>query len=183
MINLLPPENQKEIIQEQNWKMIIILGTLVLIFFICFSLIIFSVKIFVSGKVETQKLLLAEKEKELQASQIKSLESDIEGFNEIIFKLEVFYKNQFKITESLGKISTVFPSETYLNNLSINLQSNRDGVKQAICNISGFSSSRENLLKLKENMEKEESFKDIYFPPANWMKATSVNFTASFKFE
>jgi len=183
MINLLPPENQKEIAQEQNWKMIIILGTLILIFFISFSLIIFSVKIFISGKVEAQKVLFEEKEKELQSPEMKYLESDLSVFNKRIFELESFYKNQFRITESLGKISTVFPSETYLNNLSINLQAGKEGGTQASYNLSGFSSSRESLLKLKENLEKEESFKDIYFPPADWMKATSVNFTASFKFK
>lgn len=183
MINLLPIENQKEMSQEQNWKIIMILGMLILFFLISFSLILFSIKIFVSEKLDTQKILFEEKEKEFDSQEMKSLEQDLAGFNKIIFQLDYFYKNEFKITESLGKISTVFPPEAYLKNLSINIQANQEGASLASCNISGFSSSREKLIQLKENLEKEESFKDIYFPPANWMKATSVNFTASFKFK
>jgi len=183
MINLLPSENQKEIIQEENWKMIMILGTLILIFFISFSLILFSVKVFISDKVEAQKISFEKEEKNLQSPEKKSLEKELSSFNKTISQLDSFYKNEFQITESLAKISTVFPSGTYLNNLSINLQTDKDGIKQASCNLSGFSSSRESLLKLKENLEKEESFEEIYFPPADWMKATSVNFTASFQFK
>lgn len=182
MINLLPPENKKEIIQEQNLKIVIILGILVLIFFVCFSLILFSMKIFVSEKAEAQRFLLEEKEKELQSSQMQVLESDLAEFNKRILQLESFYQKQFKLSEPLGKISTFFSSEIYLNNLSITLQTSKEGVLQANCILSGFSPTREYLLKLKENMEKEESFKDIYFPPANWMNATSINFTVSFKF-
>jgi Tfp pilus assembly protein PilN len=183
MINLLPSENQKEIAQEQNWKIIMILGVLVLIFFISFSLMLFSIKAFVSEKVEAQNVLFQEREQDLQSSEMKSLESDRAGFNKKIIQLDSFYKSQLKITESLAKISTVFPSETYLNNLSINIQNDSAGVRQANCNLSGFSSSRDNLIKLKENLENEASFKEVYFPPADWMKATSVNFTASFKFK
>lgn len=181
MINLLPSENKKEIIQEQNWKKIMIIGTLVLIFFICLSLIIFSIKIFVSEKVEAQKVLFGEKEKELQSSEMKSLESELSDFNKRILQLESFYRNQFKLTEPLGKLSEFFSPETYLNNLSISFQQNKDGIFQVSCNLSGFSSSRDNLINLKENLEKEESIKEIYFPPADWMNATSINFTASLK--
>lgn len=181
MINLLPPENQRELAQEQSWKTIMILGTLVLVFFVSFSLILFSVKIFISEKVETQKASFEEKEKDLQSPEMKSLESDLLSFNKRIVQLDSFYNNQIRVTDPLAKISAVFPSETYLTNLSINLQAGKDGKMQVNCNISGFSSTREGLLKLKENLEDEESFKEIYFPPADWMKATSVNFTASFK--
>jgi Tfp pilus assembly protein PilN len=183
MINLLPQENQREISQEQNWKMIMILGILVLVFLICLSLILFSIEAFVSADVEAQKIQFQEREKVLNSPGMRSLESDLAEFNKKIFQLESFYRNQLNISDSLAKISTVFPSGTYLNNLSINLQPNENGPMEASCNLSGFSSTRENLLVLKANLEKEESFKDVYFPPADWMNATSINFTASFKFK
>lgn len=138
-------------------------------------------KIFVSEQVEAQKILFEEKEKELQSPQMQSLEKDLARFNKKIFQLESFYQDQFRITESLGKISTFFSTETYLNNLSITVGSDKEGKIQSSCNLSGYSINRENLLKLKENLEGEESFKEVYFPPADWMNATSINFTISFK--
>lgn len=181
MINLLPIENQKKLAREESWKIIVILGVLILIFFVSFSLILFSVKIYISAKVEAQRILFEEKEKELQSPEMKSLESDMSNFNQKILRLDSFYKKQIKITDSLAKISTVFPSGSCINNLVISIQSNKDGTKQISYNLSGFSSARENLLKIKEGLEKEESFTDVYFPPADWMKATNIEFTASFK--
>jgi hypothetical protein len=181
MINLLPPEYKKEIIQEENWKLIMTWGMLVLVFLICFSLILFSIKIFISGEVEAQKILFKQKEKELQTPQMQSLQHNLTAFNQTLFQLNYFYQNQFKITETLEKISTVFHSGTYLTNLSINHSPQKEGDYQANCNLSGFSSTREKLLKLKENLEKEESFIKIDFPPTNWTKATNINFTVNFK--
>ena len=140
MINLLPQENQREISQEQNWKMIMILGILVLVFLICLSLILFSIEAFVSADVEAQKIQFQEREKVLNSPGMRSLESDLAEFNKKIFQLESFYRNQLNISDSLAKISTVFPSGTYLNNLSINLQPNENGPMEASCNLSGFSS-------------------------------------------
>jgi len=158
-----------------------ILGTLVLIFFICFSLILLSIKIFISGEVETQKILVEQKEKELLTPQMQTLQQNLTAFNRTLFQLESFYQNQFKTTETLEKISMVFPLGIYLTNLSISPEAKKGGGWQANCNISGFSPSREKLLELKENLEKEGSFQEVYFPPVSWMKAASINFTASFK--
>ena len=181
MINLLPTEYKKEIAQEENWKLVMILGILVLFFFICLSLILLSVKIFVSGETEAQKILVEQKEKELLAPQMQALQQNLTNFNQTLFQLESFYQNQFKITKTLEQISTVFPSEIYLTNLSVSPQIKEEGGWQTSYNISGFSPDRDKLLKLKENLDKEGSFQEVYFPPVSWMKIANINFTATFK--
>jgi len=178
MINLLPQEEKKEIIQEENWKLIIILGTLVLIFFICLSLILFSIKTFVSGEVEAERILSRQKEKELENPQMQSLQQSLTTFNRTLFQLESFYGQQLNLSDILERISATVPSGIYLTDLSF---SNNYQKKEKICNLSGFSSTREKLLEFKDRLEKEGSFKEIYFPPSDWMKATNINFILSFK--
>ncbi len=181
MINLLPSEYKKEIIQEESWKLIMNWGMLILAFLVCFSLILFSIKIFIFGEVEAQKILFRQKEEELQTPQMQSLQRSLVDFNQTLFNLNSFYKNQFRLSEPLEKVSAVFPSGVYLTNLSVSPHPETEEGYRATCNLSGFSPTRDKLLALKENLGKEGYFEEIDFPPANWMKAASINFTASFK--
>jgi Tfp pilus assembly protein PilN len=182
MINLLPPENKKEIIQEENWKQVMILGTLVLVFLVCLTLILFSIKTFISGEVEAEKILFKQKEKELQTSQMQTLQHNLTAFNQTLFQLESFYQNQFNSSEILEKISATIPSGVYLTDLSINNNyQQKEKIWKKTCNLAGFSSTREKLLEFKQNLEKEGNFEEIYFPPNSWMKANDINFTINFK--
>jgi Tfp pilus assembly protein PilN len=181
MINLLPPAEKEILTQEETWKLTVILGILVLVFLVSFSLILFSIKTYLAGEVEVQEIFIDQRTKELQNPQMESLQKNLINFNQTLIQLESFYRGQFKVTEILEKISRILPSETYLTNLSISLQSDKKGKRQVNCNLSGFASTRETLLKFKENLEKEEIFEEIYFPPANWVKPSDINFTVNFK--
>ncbi len=181
MINLLPPEEKEGLIKEENWKLVLILGILVLFFLVSFSLILFSIKIFISGEVEAQKILFEEREKEFQNPQIQNLQENLIALNKIIFQLDSFYQKQLNLSEILEQISKTLPSEIYLTNLSIFPQTEEEQIIN--CSLSGFSPTREILLEFKKNLEKEEKFQEIYFPPANWVKPSDINFTINFKVE
>jgi Tfp pilus assembly protein PilN len=172
MINLLPPQYKEEFKQEESWKLILILEILVLIFLICLTLILFSVKIFISGQLEAQKILLLQEEKKFEESQIQNLEEKITISNQVLSKLDSFYQSQTNLTEILEKISEALPIKTYLTTLNFNL---------AQISLSGFSPTREILLEFKKNLEQEELFEEIYFPPSNWVKSTDVDFSVNFK--
>ncbi len=176
MINLLPPENKKELIQEENWKLIMILGILILVFLISLFLILFSIKIFISGEVEVQKIIFNEREIEFKNSQMQLLQEEVITVNEKLSGLDKFYKNQRELTEIFEKISKILPSEIYLTNLSLASQP-----KPVSFNLTGFSPNRETLLKFKENLEKEGTFSEINFPASSWMEPVNINFTATFK--
>lgn len=176
MINLLPPETKKEINQEENWKLIMILEIVILFFLISLFLILFSIKIYVSGEINVQKILYDQREDEFKNSQMRPLEEEIDISNKILSELDNFYKNQMSFAETLEIISKTIPSGSYLTNLSAVPQQNTINF-----GLSGFSPTRENLLKFKENLEKEEFFKEIYFPPINWAQSTNINFSVNFK--
>lgn len=174
MINLLPPKQKEEIVFKEKQKIILVLEILFLVFIISFSLILLSIKFFLSGNLEAEKLILKTKEKEFLLQ--KNLEDEIKNYNLILSNLNLFYQNQVKITPVLEKIAGLLPSETYLTNLNLSLKD-----KIVEISISGFSPNREVLFSLKENLEKEKSFKEVYFPPENWIKPTDINFIINFK--
>ena len=179
MINLLPPENKEEFLQERNWKIIMILGINLLLILICFSLILHAINIFILGELNSQVIIYQQKEKEFEASKIYEIERGLKIFNESLLKLDYFYQDRFNGEKFLEEISEVIPSEVYLTYLSLNF---KDGQKKEIdCVLSGFSPSREILLSFKENLEKRENFEEVYFPPASWVKQTDINFVVNFK--
>ena len=185
MINLLPPQQKEELLEEEKYKLVLILGILFLIFFISLILILFSIEIFISGEIEAQKILLSGEEKKIKESQIQNLEEKINISNQTLSKLNLFYQNQLNLTEILEKISGTLPSGTYLTNLNFSLlTAPAEGETQkylAQIALAGFSPTREILLELKENLEKEEPFGEIYFPPSIWVKPTDINFSVNFK--
>jgi Tfp pilus assembly protein PilN len=178
MINLLPLENKEELKQEGNFKVVTIVGILVLVSLVCFFLILLSIKEFISGEIKVQQILISQKEAELKTPQMQVLETNLVAFNQELSGLKFFYKNRVSYSRALEIISATIPSGIYLTNLSLVSQSQEKNIS---CNLSGFSPDREKLIQLKENLEKEKSFKEVVFPTTNWVKATDVNFTVSFK--
>lgn len=172
MINLLSAEQKKEILEEEKLKFILILGVVILAFFLSLFLILFSIKTSLSGDLSVQKTYLEQKEKELKIDQIKELEEEIKNLNLTLAKLGSFYQGRINFTEVLEKISKTIPEGVHLTSLSFN---------PSILQISlfGFSPDRDTLLKLKENLEEEGMFEKVYFPPANWIQTAEINFSVN----
>ncbi len=183
MINLLPPKNKQELLGEESYKVIIILGISALAILACLSLILYAINIFISGEIDYQKTIYEQKEKELTSPKMLTLEKNLKSFNETFLRLDYFYRDKFKAVKALEEISKAVPEGIYLTNLSVNAASGEEGEERAAtCILSGFSPDRETLLEFKENLEKEENnFEEIYFPPATWVKPVDINFVVNFK--
>ena len=178
MINLLPSQEKEEIKQEENFKLILILGIIFLFFLISFSLILTSINIYISGEAKVQKILYQQREKELENPQMRTFQEKLINFNQTLTQLESFYQGQPNFTEILEELTVTLPSGTYLTSLLITSQEKGE---MLVFNLSGFSPTRQLLLDFKENLEKEDSFKEVSFPPANWVKPVDIDFTVNFK--
>ena len=174
MINLLPPSYQREISQEENRKLILILGMLFLIFLISVVLILFSVKFYIQGQLESVKVLVDLEEKTLQTSEIQSLRDGINLANKNLSKLNSFYKKQVDSIGVLEKIFKTLPPEIHLTAFS--WQKNTGQVT-----ISGFSPNRETLFNFQKKLEENKEFTEIKFPPQNWIKSADIDFYVTFK--
>lgn len=168
MINLLPPEQKREILEEEKFKIILILGIILIIFLIIFYLFLLLIKTSILADLDAQKILLEERKREISFYQ--DLEEKIKNANLNLSKLNNFYKNQIYFTEIFEKISQIIPSGIYLTNSNFS---------QDQISLSGFSPSREILISFKENLEKE--FKEVSYPREIWLKEKDINFTFNFK--
>ncbi|MBZ9578291.1 PilN domain-containing protein [Patescibacteria group bacterium] len=169
MINLLPPKERENLIQEENWKLVLILGILFLSLLMCLILILLSIQIYNSGKIQSQKVIIEIGEKEFEDPETQNFRKKIILINQNFSKLNSFYQSQTNLIEILEKISGTFPEEIYLTSLSYqkeNLQ----------ISLSGYAPNREVLVGFKKNLEKE--FPDAHFSPQSWFEPTDfqVNF-------
>lgn len=180
MINLLPPSEKKLLAQEKYWRMVLILEILFLLFLLSLILILFSIKIFIAGQLEAQKILLEQREKAIPFSQIRDYEKKFIKLNLSLSKLNSFYQNQTSLTEILEKISETLPAGTYLTNLKFN-PPQKEKEYFAEVSLSGFCPSREILVEFRKNLEAQEEFKEVYFPPSNWVQSTNIYFSTNFK--
>jgi len=174
MMNLLPSLQKEELREEENFKVILILGIVILAFLLFLTLILFSIRTVLFGQVESQKILFEQKEKEWQFLPAKDLEKKIQDYNLLLVQLETFYAKELNLTEILEKIYEALPEGTYLNTFTFNLE-------QSQVFLSGFSPTREALLEFKKGLEGQKEFSEIYFPPANWIKPTDIDFSVNFK--
>ncbi len=174
MINLLPPEQKEELEQEESFKIIIILGILFLSLVVSLTLILFSIKTSILGTLEVQRIYLEEREKELKSAEVQEIEERIKESNQGLSELNSFYQSEKDLTSILEEFSETLPKDTYLTNLNFNSVSSQ-------FSLSGFCPNRETLLEFKKNLEKEEKFKEIYFPPTDWVAPTDINFSITLK--
>jgi Tfp pilus assembly protein PilN len=177
MINLLPPEEKNILIQEERFKLILILGIVFLSALLSLILILFSIRIYISSQTDSEKTIFIQEEEKVKTAGFQELQEKITLANKNLSNLNSFYQNQIYFTEILEIISGTLPSGTYLSNLS--LKPLGGGVLD--CNLSGFAPTREVLLDFKKNLETEKTIKEIYFPPANWVESKDIDFNITFK--
>ena len=175
MINLLPPQQKEEILEQQHLRLILILGIVFLSFFLSLFLVLFLVKSYILSDLETEKINTEERRKEITLNQ--DLEKEITEANVLLSDLSSFYKRNLDLTKVLEKINTILPSGTYLTSYSLGF-SKRE--KEEIVNISlsGYCENRDTLVKFKENLEGEENFTEVNFSAESWVKPSEfmVNF-------
>lgn len=181
MINLLPSKEKQILLKQKQFQIVLILGILFMVCLFCFSLILFFIKTDIQQKVLLAERALEQKNKEFKISEINSLESNINAFNQIFSKIDSFYEQEFYLTDIFHTLSQtlpagrqVMPSGFYLTNFSYNQEE-----KKVL--LSGFCPDRDALSEFKTNLEKQEILKEISFPASNWAKSTDIDFFVSFK--
>lgn len=177
MINLLPPQQKKELLVEERFKLVLIFGILTLLFLISLSLILFSVKIYISGQVESQKILINIEEEKLKLLGVQKLEEEIKLINQNLSQLNNFYQKQPNLTFWLTKISETLRPGMYLTALSLTPVPEENKFEVSL---KGFAPNRDRLSEFKRNLE-AGPFEEIYFPVSNWIDPS--NFLVTFEFK
>ena len=179
MINLLPPEEKDILQKEGKYRLAFILGVFVLFFLVALSLILFSIKIYLSGKAEGYSILVNFEQQKSNTLETQNIEKEINLTNQNLSELTTFYKQQPRLTELLKEISNLIPEGTYLTSLSLDPNQGEQGRFQV--SLTGHSDDRDLLLGFKKSLESEPGFQGVYFPPSNWVKPEDINWSCSFE--
>jgi len=175
MLNLIPPYWQKKLEEEEFFKTVMILGTVAAAASLSFVLMLMLVKVYFSIELKDVQVIAEEKSKEMEISRIKTAEGEMSSSNKFVLMVKDFYGSQVLATEMVARVSQTLPEGVTLSRLSL---ANNNTV-----NLSGFSPDRNSLILLKSNLEKEPSFKDVVFPPENWLVAQNIIFDINLQYE
>lgn len=178
MTNLLPPKEIEKLSLEQNKRLVIVLGSIVLIFLICLILVLSSINFYISGETNYQKYLLEQTEKQYQGTDFLDFKNVIQKYNKILIQLKVFYGEKIYFNDILKTISGIEkPEGLYLTDLSLN----RGETNKIKVIVAGFSDTRENLLIFKKNIEREGKIKNPNFSSESWVNPKNINFYLTFE--
>ena len=136
------------------------------------DLVLFVVNVRLNAKISEGKIFLDISENE--TGSLANLQKELESYNSNISAVENFYSNNLSLGELLRRIADALPPGVYLTGLSYQKTSTQ-------FQLTGFAPTGEALRTFKQNLERQDVFYDISFPPSNWIKPADVEFTASFK--
>jgi hypothetical protein len=171
MINLLPPEQIKELKEEENLKVLLNIFLLVLFFFLFLFLILLSIRFYLSGALDSQKILLEKEEKILDLEK----ENEIKKYNEILSKIEKFYQKKVFLFPKAENFFEKIPQSIYLRELETKI----DKKGEISFFVSGFSKNRESLLNLIKILK--ENYQEVSFSPEILLKESEIDFSITFK--
>jgi len=171
MINLLPPAEKENLESDKIKKAVIIFWIILLFAAFCLFSILFSIKTYLKSQARQDPEAFNRE----QIARIEEFKASSNFANQSIENLNKFYKGKIYFSDILAKVFSMLPEQVYLDEISAELGENKISVS-----VSGYSPDRPTLLLLKENLEKDSSFGEIYFSPSNWIKPQNINFSVVF---
>jgi hypothetical protein len=171
MMNLLPPEQIKELKEEENLKILLNIFLLALFFLFSLFLTLLSIKFYLSGVLDSQKILLEKEEKILDLEK----EDEIKKYNEILSRIGKFYQKNTPLFPQTKDFFEKIPQSIYLRELEVKI----DKKGEVSFWVSGFSKTRESLLDLIKILK--ENYREVSFPPEILLREADIDFSISFK--
>lgn len=176
MINLLPQKEKEFLIQEEQLRIVLVLGILFLALLVFLALALFLINTYILRQIDLGQAKISLEDGEFKNSDTRVLKEKVSFFNQELLKLDAFFEDQVSLTSAISKISQTLPSGVYLSSLSYQKDTEK-------ISLSGFCPTREVLFELKKNLESEEKIKELDFPPSNWAKPKDIEFHLNFKIE
>jgi Tfp pilus assembly protein PilN len=179
MINLLPPAEKQNLLVAKQQKIIVILGFLILIFFICLVLVLFWVNFSLASQVAAQKIFLANKQQSFEAADVKGWQEKVAKINQDLTKLDSFYQQRPSLTVFLENLSNTLGEGISSDSVSINPIKKENNLFQVY--LSGYTSSVDAVVKFDKNLKENKSISQVSFPSDTWLGKQNFIFSVTFQ--
>jgi hypothetical protein len=173
-MNLLPTEQRKRVrllICYQNIifsGLVLVLLVLVLILFLGAGLIFLNLEY----QIIEDKIAI-EQSRVIQTETVKGMERKVKELNKELAELRQTQDKQSNLYQILDNISQKLLQGVEIYNLEINRESSR-------VMVSGFSPTRDKLLRIKQILETTSEYENIDFPLSNLTDPKDIKFYFSF---
>jgi Tfp pilus assembly protein PilN len=178
MINLLSPQQKEKLAEQKTLRLLVILGTSVLVFFASFLLIAVSLLIHLKGEIQAQETSMRSVELRVEQGTLQSLKDRNTAFREVA----AFYKNTTTPSSLIEYIAQELPQDLFLTSLSYTpgTSTKTKGITKETRShiiLTGFASTRDSLFLFRENLHSTKVFENIVFPPSNWVNPRDIGFS------
>lgn len=175
MINLIPPEQKKELLLQRNINLAYILGTIFVVSLLCLSLIFLFLKFYTLTYIVSQN----NSSPGNNIINIESIKKEIVAYNLQINNLNSFYNSKIYFSKMISSLlGQGLPKGIYITNIASEIKN-----KKIESSVYGFAQTREDLTAFKNNIEANKNITSPYFSPDSWTKSDNINFYLTFQYE
>lgn len=176
-MNLLPFEQGKRVKLGIFYQKIFSSGLVLILLILILILFLGGGLIFLNYQYQTiTRQITIEQSRIIQTETVKGMEGKVGELNNELLDLRKIERERSNLYQVLDNISRSLLDEVKVNTLEIDRQSKK-------ITVSGHALTRENLLKIKQILETESSYKDINFPLSNLANPIDIDFYFSFTYE
>ena len=168
IINLLPPERREDIEEKKKMRLIAKIGMMAFLAIICcvvfLWMCLFIIEIQIDSAKEQRELLASGKYKEIEDA--RNFIEEYYVKTNLVEKKIIQQKKHSLVLAEMEKV--IGKKEIYLKQILLEGQN---------FSISGFSLSRDDLMMLKEEIEKSDYFYEIESPISNFTSNRDIEFS------
>lgn len=177
MVNLLPAKRKMVLAQEARVRLSLILSVSGIASLLAFCLLVLALHFYVAGRIRTAELSLASFES--RVAQLKRAEQDMRETNAELQSVAEYYRGQDRAVPVLELLTDHLPSSLSLRGFSFTVSRDRKSGKRQdpVVTATGYAASREALLLFRERLIGDPAFRDVEFPPANWVLPSDIQFS------
>jgi hypothetical protein len=171
-MNLLPPY-QREIIRGEIMTRLLFVALGIMSFLaLIFLILMYNALLYVNLQTPAVVGRVAAEQGTQKSNLVELVEKDINELNGALLSIDKIRKKEsFNFPYILRVIGAAVPEGAKMTNITY---------REGSIVISGHADQRSEVLKLKENLEKEKVFKNINSPLSNIIKEQDINFNFSF---
>lgn len=188
MINLLPPNQKKEVRREMIFRKVSAIlsfhsiSVLLLLFFFGY------LSGLLSSKEKQAQTALALQQEQLARAKMDDYRKETAELNKALSDLDNFWKRRIEVSFAFENLFPLLPDDFSFSAVDFRLASKNikaspnassSVVFFAEVNVSGIAVSREALYGLKKTLESQKTFSDVYFAPSSWSRAKNSPFSFS----
>lgn len=173
MLNLLPPQQKKELRLDLLSQVIISTAIAVIFMILILALLLLVAQSFLNINSEEIERELVLWQSRAEIRELESLEKKVRELNRELIFLDGLQKEQVRFSLFLENLAKDVPAGIRFDDIS---------VKESNVSIKGYALTRDILLTFKNTLESASYVSNFDFPLSNLVKTTDIDFILSFTY-